>query len=511
MDIVAISATGTSQQVDGLLIPRVERQRAAAMNNVPTSTLIYVNEVATGSQTSTTQDVDSVGYYFFNGTKWQKLNPSSVAQADDWHLTGNTGTTNVSSVLNATITAGNYVGTADDRILSFGVDKKLIGQMFNDGSFIGGGNASGSSSSPLKAKFSWGDANNIGSLATGASMILGSGNTINATDFNLALGRSNTIAGVAGYAVGQNNDIYNASAYGYSNVVSGISSLALGNGNRIGPYSVGATKSKFYYNFVYGDSNTIEDNTDTYYNVLIGRGNGLETGGMNNAILGSSNRIRANSSVSGGYDDNLFLSNNATIVGNRNSGLGQGLSVMGANNLALSSDKLTLVGKNSLFIGTGRLGSSQYQVNGVYAIGDNVKTLDSNIGEKQYIFGRGLGVSTYTNTMAIGVSALSDDLTLAAEVDNSSFYFGGNHIFRTNGASTTKTRLFVNASKAVVEAEKSVSDIVVPQGIRYMPVSSPPSCSADNLGLVILNSATANNDKLQVCLRTAGNFGWRDL
>lgn len=76
-DITAKNATGTTINVDGLLIPRVDRQRAQSMASVPTSTLIYVNDPATGTLTGTAINIDATGYYYFNGTVWAKLNPSS--------------------------------------------------------------------------------------------------------------------------------------------------------------------------------------------------------------------------------------------------------------------------------------------------------------------------------------------------------------------------------------------------------------------------------------------------
>lgn len=45
-DITAKNATGTTKNVDGLLIPRVDRERAQNMSAVPTSTLIYINSAA---------------------------------------------------------------------------------------------------------------------------------------------------------------------------------------------------------------------------------------------------------------------------------------------------------------------------------------------------------------------------------------------------------------------------------------------------------------------------------
>ncbi|MCF2220647.1 hypothetical protein H9Q08_15270 [Chryseobacterium sp. PS-8] len=77
LDITAKNATGTSTTVDGLLIPRVDRQRAQSMTSIPTSTLIYVNNIATGTQTGIAANINTIGYYSFDGSAWVKINTGS--------------------------------------------------------------------------------------------------------------------------------------------------------------------------------------------------------------------------------------------------------------------------------------------------------------------------------------------------------------------------------------------------------------------------------------------------
>ncbi|WP_054509917.1 hypothetical protein [Chryseobacterium sp. ERMR1:04] len=82
LDITAKNTTGNSPTVDGVLIPRVDRQRAQSMIGVPASTLLYVNSVATGTQLGTAVNIDSIGYYYFDGLVWVKLyNPTNATYA----------------------------------------------------------------------------------------------------------------------------------------------------------------------------------------------------------------------------------------------------------------------------------------------------------------------------------------------------------------------------------------------------------------------------------------------
>lgn len=114
LDIVAKNATGTSTNVDGVLIPRVTRQRVQDMVGVPSSTLVYINEVSSGTQTGTAVNIDAVGYYYFNGTAWVKLhNPNNTSGSGtniyntDGTLTGNRTVSQGVSTLAFTSTATN--------------------------------------------------------------------------------------------------------------------------------------------------------------------------------------------------------------------------------------------------------------------------------------------------------------------------------------------------------------------------------------------------------------------
>jgi hypothetical protein len=100
LDIVATNTIGTNTNVDGILIPRVDRQRAFSMVSTPIATLIYVNNIATGSATGSAINITSDGFYFFDGTVWQKV---TTGANRNWELIGNSGTT-----------AGtNFIGTTD--------------------------------------------------------------------------------------------------------------------------------------------------------------------------------------------------------------------------------------------------------------------------------------------------------------------------------------------------------------------------------------------------------------
>ena len=113
LDIAATNPTGTSTAADGILIPRVDRQRAQSMTGLTTSTMIYVSSIATGTATGTAVNITSIGFYFYDGTVWQRI---ATGANTNWALSGNSGTT-----------AGtNFIGTTDAvdvRIRTAGTDR----------------------------------------------------------------------------------------------------------------------------------------------------------------------------------------------------------------------------------------------------------------------------------------------------------------------------------------------------------------------------------------------------
>lgn len=131
LDITAKNSTGTSKNVDGLLVPRVDRERAQSMSSIPTSTLIYVNSINKGTQTGNAVNVDAVGYYYFDGNVWVKLNAGSGSGSSvniynsDGTLTGNRTVTQGDKTLTFNATATNAfsvdgktfsVDAANDRV-----------------------------------------------------------------------------------------------------------------------------------------------------------------------------------------------------------------------------------------------------------------------------------------------------------------------------------------------------------------------------------------------------------
>lgn len=88
-----IDSSQSSIVPDGLLIPRLSKIRARNMINTQASTLIYINDLNDNEFTNSgsTINVKSIGFYYFNGNQWVKLisgNDDSNIYNTDGQLTG---------------------------------------------------------------------------------------------------------------------------------------------------------------------------------------------------------------------------------------------------------------------------------------------------------------------------------------------------------------------------------------------------------------------------------------
>lgn len=245
-----LDVTGTPAtpgKLDGIIAPRLTgaQLNAKAYTAAQTGAIVYVT-VAETTPSGQTVNVQSPGYYFFDGTRWNGLSTS-------WNTIGNAGTTATASTLGTDITKGNYLGTSDGQNLVLATQKNVKGILDTNGT-LQGGNANDATGT--YAAFSW-----------------GSNNSINSTSSNIALGRNNTATAIAAnfpaVAIGANNSATNgAKIVGNSNTASGANQLVLGNSNTV----TGNT------GLTIGNSNTNNGG------IAVGAGN---TVSLNNIAIGS--------------------------------------------------------------------------------------------------------------------------------------------------------------------------------------------------------------------------------
>ncbi|RZJ33301.1 MAG: hypothetical protein EOO51_14315 [Flavobacterium sp.] len=453
LDITATNSAGTT--VDGLLIPRVTRLRAQTMSGTPTSTLIYVNDVSVGTATGTTINVTTVGFYYFDGTVWQKL---AAGISTDWAVSGNSGlsgTTNFLGTTDAVDLAFRRNNAAAGKIgatsTSFGVNALSAGAATNNAAF--GTNALALSTGTDNVAFGNGAlplvVGGIQNTAVGNAALAtntGSANTaVGNQALNLNASTSNNTA--VGFQALLKNTASSNTAVGFqslSNNIGATQNTALGfqaltttNGSRntsvgyaalqmnasgnentaVGNFALGRNlgtgNTAMGHEAEFGSGTAFNNTTAVGYHALFGNS------ASNNTAVGY-NALQANASATGNTAVGSGALNNSTGAGNTALGDSAGFErAAGTNN--------TLVGFEA---GRYNSGSATNSYNSFFgsqaghfstgsfntAIGANTLKANAATANNVAIGYNALNVTSGTGNVAIGYSAGS------AEVGSNKLY-----------------------------------------------------------------------------------------
>lgn len=395
LDVIAANPTGSSTTVDGILIPRIDRQRALAMTGIIASTMVFVNSIATGSATGKAINITSTGFYYYDGAVWQKIIAGTNTH---WALAGNSSTTPGTDFLGTT-------GTQDIRIKTNSTDR------WNISDTNGGQLQSYSLGTAALPTYSFQSDSNIGIFSPGADILGLSTN-------GLERARINTTGQV----------LVNATA---PFATSTFYSAATGNNNAVDGNTAGTGTAVYGQNTstgngVYGINNSTGKGV---------RGTNLSSGygvwGLHQSAASSGVAVYGESFYGNGYSfygldgtaycDNVFYGGDA-LQGATSSTISNGLWATNANNS-----------------GTAVLGG----VNGINVYGTNGSGVAGS-GNKLGVFGYGgLGARANANRGNAGgqfvLDADSNPATNLAATGNraSSVLAGFNNVAYTNSSGST--------------------------------------------------------------------------
>lgn len=364
LDVTAANLTGTT--VDGLLIPRVSRLRAQTMAGTPTSTIIYVNDVSNGTATGTTVNVTAAGFYFFNGTVWERLGSGAT---NAWNVIGNSGLSGTT----------NFLGTTDNVDLAFRRNNAAAGKI--------GATSTGFGVNALTA----GVATNNAAFGTNALAA-----SVGAD--NVAMGNGTLAANVGGL---QNTAVGNAAlpvnTTGSANTAVGFQAL---NANI-------SANNNTAMGFQALTRNTASNNTGIGFQALANN-----TSGLQNTALG----FQASTASNGSRNTSMGYTALAGNAGNENTAVGNSAlgRTTGSGNTAMGHEALfgsaaaftnaTAIGWHALFnnSGTGNtaVGYNALQGNltatGNTAVGNSA--LNNETGGNNTAFGSAAGFENQTGT-----------------------------------------------------------------------------------------------------------------
>ncbi len=311
----------------GILVPRMSKLQKNAISSPAAGLLIFQNAP------------DSVGFHYYDGTKWLWLPASNSLDTIAWKTAGNTGT-NISN---------HFFGTLDNVPLSFRQNNKWLGRIDATGRnvFLGAG------AGQLIT--------NVGNVAIGDSA-LASGTLLfgNVAIGNKALKTNNNFS-AASVAIGSEalmnaTNVYNT-AVGYQSsmkITSGQNNTAIGANTlkamttEYGSVAIGASALERDVHTAPYSPNTAVGTAALYSNDM----------GYNNTAVGYRSQINA---TSGNSNVTLGTSSGQNITTqNNNTAIGYTALNAGANNAAFgflaltanTGNNNTAVGYNSSFANT---------------------------------------------------------------------------------------------------------------------------------------------------------------
>ncbi|WP_160138722.1 hypothetical protein [Chryseobacterium sp. c4a] len=385
-------------QLIGLQAPRLTRAEltlnTAAYGSDQQGALVYITDITGGDTNGTRTNITGIGYFYFDGSLWQKINTSLTS--NDWHTTGNSGTQ-----------AGtNFLGTTDAQELMFKTNNVQSGYMdylnakqntaFGYNALAAGPNYNIANSVTTNNKNTALGYEALNSLGTVSGSFQRENVAVGAGAMkNLVGGAWNTAVGVnaMGSATGNPNTLSTMR----NNTALGISALAqLNNGAfniAIGPNTMSQAMTTMPTDVLSGNIgmglvtlDVLRSGTD---NVALGTyaAQGLKTG-SNNVFIGT---ISARNATGG--DQNIFIGHYAsgsTTTSSNEINIGNVITGTGANNNATAA----ITKKIGINMG-GTLPNSTLQVGGSVSSPIKAVTADYTITDTDYkILTRHTGAST---------------------------------------------------------------------------------------------------------------------
>jgi hypothetical protein len=475
LDITASPTTGTT--VEGVLIPRVTRQRAKDMGTNPSiSTLIYVTTLD-GVANLTAVNITSVGFYFFNGTVWEKLASGAI---NGWMTTGNAGLSGTT----------NFMGTTDNVDVAFRRNNTAAGKIgatstsFGVGALNSGVTSNSAAFGTNALQVNTGD-NNVavgnGTLAANTTGIQNTG----VGNAALAANRGSASTGIGyralasnttgnnGTAVGfealsRNTTASNNTAVGFQTLTNNTTGLQNTSTGFQASYliSTGSRNTSVGYSALAG--NSIGNENTAIGNYALGRNTGSGNTAIGHESMFGSGSAFNNSTAVGWHalfnnsaNDNTAVGYNAlqgNLGASGNTGIGKGVlnnNSSGNNNTAVGFEAgFAVTSSNNTFIG---------YTSGQYSGGSNNTALGANTLKANYatannvaIGYNALAVSSANNNTAVGYSASSGN---TSGTTNTAIGYGalsanavgsGNVAlgYQAGSAETSSNKLYIENSNA---------------------------------------------------------------
>ncbi|MDF2552821.1 MAG: hypothetical protein K0R77_2096 [Chryseobacterium sp.] len=446
LDVTAKTTDGTKPE--GIIAPRLagsEIQSGDAQYlTAQTGTIVYATSASpdAGTAGKKTINIDGAGYYYFDGILWVKFSGTGAAGPNDWHITGNSGTTPIATVP-TTVGTTNYVGTSDAQNFVVGVNGVSRGIFTQQGSFIGGAGTMDVGALPEHVlgtgitptgSFIWGGGHRLAIATDGTP----TGNANYAT----VLGNRNTVQSSNGFTTGTQNTIGTSS----------VSSMVSGTLNNIGNF--------FQTSIVSGQSNTMTHSQNGGRgNIVVGTLNSLSglaapvgaiVGGASNTstttsnhflMMGTLNTVNASNTLVAGTGNTITTTMpNAAVVGTYNTPVDNSLFTVG-NGIAATSQSNAMVVLNNGNVGIGANNNSPSNTLHVKATADPLKLegLTAGAAADDVLVATSTGVVKKVPASSFGGSGAATEPWFVQGTASTQATSNTQHIYQTGRVAINKT------------------------------------------------------------------------
>lgn len=303
LDVVGNATNATS--IDGIIAPRISRTNLiskTAYAAAQTGAIVYVNDITGTADAGATANINTIGYYYFDGTKWMKFTPTVDLRlvGTNNHITQDAGVGN----------NGSSVGTGANNI---GIGQNALNSVTTGSAAI----AIGQNALSKVTIYSETDSS-IG-IGKGALQNLTSGLSSTAIGYNAlnTLATGNYSIGIGGNALSKNNNSW-GTAIGYNSLSSSI-----GYGNTAMGYRSGYFLKDGIHNTFLGTGAGVFLNTAVShdYNTFVGAAITQQTSTTTpgylvkfdtTAVLGASSLQKLPATLTN-ISNSLFLGNGTSV------------------------------------------------------------------------------------------------------------------------------------------------------------------------------------------------------
>lgn len=496
-DIMA--SPSDASKTDGFIAPRLKGSELKAKDALyagsQTGAIVYITEALLPADiTAKTTNVTAVGYFYFDGSVWQKVGNGSTAITEPWNIQG---TTNPATANTQNIYQTGSIAVGKNSVYTNGTNPVMLdvvgavrggsghtGAVGASSAAFGFENEASGEYSSAMGKLSITSGENSmavgrGATASGPVSLAIGGFTTASGGTSVAMGNSTTASGINSVAMGQQSKAQGTAsvAMGEYTTASGVNSVAMGTSATAAGGN--AVAIGYQTNAANDNSVAMGSNTKTTAQNAFAMGRFTTASGMGSVAMGSSTTASSYNEVALGSLNAITLGTASSIVGTDAAfQIGTGSGVTPANALTVLKNANTGIG-----------------ITGTEAAAKPTERLDigsGNVRVRDINTNTGLGTDKIVVADGTGILKTISSNTLAPKANNglivNSNYvqLGGPLIQATTINQAANVLTFTGTVQSLVKISNTAGTVTTPKSALQIVDGSEAS------GKVLTSDASGN-------------------